>query len=351
VASDIGSQIVTIRFHRPVDSDVVNKRFRDIRMLGIYKGGRMSWNAGMVTLSPLVCEISDGTHQIRVETTVNVTQALASGQYLVLRWTYTGVVDTDFMEIISANSIDTNDVVVGRVVGTNVVYTERTTPDTHHLFLRIEAEDIPNQNVRIRAGVGHKGSEHSPVADNHLDLSSYAGKTVYVYVSDTGGVTASDEAVDYVGKALLAKVVVPASPGVITNDAIEDVRSFITPPAIPDGLTIERGVNGNLQVRAIFGVWNDRNNDGVADSVAINTVYLAATDGLVTAQAAGSSSNLNIIGYTDGNNPPTTDRGATSVDYTGTQHLTLFVRKGDYWKVSVSGSYTGPKIQWLPIGN
>ena len=263
MASDIGSQTVTIRFHRPVDSDVVNKRFKDTRMLGIYKGGRMSWTGGSVTLTPLVCEISDGTHQVRVETTSNVTLALPSGRYLVLRWAYTGVVDTDFMEIISTVVPETNDIVVGKVVGSTPNYAERTTPDTHHLLLRVEEMEEPSTSVRVRAGIGHAGSAHNAISDQHLDLTAYSGNTVYIYVDDSGGVNASDEAVDYVGKALLAKIACPASPGVITNSIIEDVRSFVTPPAIPDGNSMTRDSNGKLEVK----------NDGVTLAKIASDLY------------------------------------------------------------------------------
>jgi len=255
VASDEGSQIVTVRFHRPVDSDIVNKRFRNIRTLGIYKGGYLTITTPpKVSLSPLVCEISDGTHQVRVETTVAVTKDLSeSKSYLVLNWDYSGVENTDFMEITTSSNPDPNDIIVGKgffeaSVLTSIDYSERTTPDTHHLFLRVEEMETPSKSVRVRAGVGHKASAHNAIIDQVVDLSAYSsGNIIYVYVNDSGGVTHSKTAADYVGKALLAKIVMPAD-GIVENSDIEDVRSFITPPAIPDGSSITRSSSGKLSV-------------------------------------------------------------------------------------------------------
>ena len=259
MASDEGSQIVTIRFHRPVDSDVVNKRFQDIRMLGIHKGGYLTITAApQVSLSPLVCEISDGTHQVRVETTVAVTKTLTVGNpYLILSWDYSGVEDTDFMVITTSGLPDEDDIIVGKGIFTEGVltsidYSNRTSPDTHHLFLRVEEMETPSTYVKVRAGVGHAASAHSSIVDRNVLISGYSGgDEVYVYVNDAGGIAHSKTAANYVGKALLAKIVYPAD-GIIENSDIEDTRSFITPPAIPDESSITRNSTGKLQVKTSF---------------------------------------------------------------------------------------------------
>jgi hypothetical protein len=85
-----------------------------------------------------------------------------------------------------------------------------------------------------------------------------------------------------------------------------------------------------------FGSWASKSN---------NTVYQAATDGFVVAlnnQYAGE-----IKGYTDGSNPPTTQRAWSSANNGGDtgRDITMPVRKGDYWKVT-----GGTTIYWLPIG-
>ncbi len=254
MASDVGAQVVTIRFQRPVDSDIVNKRFMDIRQLGIQKGGYLTKTGGdNVSLSALVCEISDGTHQVRVETTIAVTRTLTEGSpYLVLNWAYTGVVNTDYMVIETSSSPDANDLVIGKGIFvasalSTIDYSERSTPSTLSLFLRVEATETPSTSVRVRAGIGHAGSAHSAVIDQVVDLSGYSlDDVIYVYVNDSGGVAHSATASTYAGKALLAKIIYPA--GVIANSIIADVRSFITSPAIPDEVTIELSSTGKLQI-------------------------------------------------------------------------------------------------------
>lgn len=257
MAADEGSQKVTIRFHRPVDSDIVNRRFKGIRPVGIYSGGYLTKTGGNnVSLSTLICEVSDGTHQVRVETTVAVTKTLSeAAPYLVLNWTYSGVENTDYAVIETSGSPDANDVVIGKgefvaSALSTINYAERTTPGTHNLFLRVEETETPSTSVRVRAGVGHAASAHTAIIDQIVDLSGYTlDDEIYIYVNDTGGVAHSKLLADYGGKALLAKIVFPA--GAIDNDDIEDVRSFVTPPAIPDNETIERDTNGKLRLRAI----------------------------------------------------------------------------------------------------
>lgn len=368
MASDVGAQVVTIRFQRPVDSDIVNKRFMDIRQLGIQKGGYLTKTGGdNVSLSALVCEISDGTHQVRVETTIAVTRTLTEGSpYLVLNWAYTGVVGTDYMVIEISSNPDANDLVIGKGIFvasalSTIDYSERSTPTTLPLFLRVEATETPSTSVRVRAGVGHAGSAHNLVVDQIVDLSGYSlDDVIYIYVNDTGGIAHSATAETYAGKALLAKIVYPA--GAIANSIIVDVRSFLTSPAIPDEETIKRDTNGKLQVQidevtidkdgtgklrvaSLFGSWVSRS---------VNTVYQAATDGFVTARFTGATSG-HIEGYTDGNNPPTIMRLATRFHriasdsgYLQAASITLPVRKGDYWKI-VSGSTT--IVYWVSTGS
>ena len=90
----------------------------------------------------------------------------------------------------------------------------------------------------------------------------------------------------------------------------------------------------------ILGTWETKAN---------NTVYEAATDGLVTAWATSGPSGSWVLGYTDGNNPPITVRahcaGGSSSAGT-TLGITMPVRKGDYWKV------TGANVvNWISLGS
>lgn len=100
--------------------------------------------------------------------------------------------------------------------------------------------------------------------------------------------------------------------------------------AIANGAVQLAGVSG------VFGAWVSQSN---------NTVYQASTDGFVIAY--NSAGATEVIGLTDGNNPPTTKRiGITSPGGGYPSGITMPVRKGDYWKV------TGADVvYWLPLGS
>ncbi len=85
-----------------------------------------------------------------------------------------------------------------------------------------------------------------------------------------------------------------------------------------------------------FGMWESKSN---------NTVYEAATDGIVTAYTVNNAAAQNIEIKTDGNNPPTTRRiyNVTDLYPTGTM---CPVKKGDYWKAEGLAQF----VWWLPLG-
>jgi len=275
--TNLGSQIVTIKYYDPVDSYLVNIRHEATRPVGIYKGGHATiTNAatGAVSLSPLVCEISDGTYQVRVETSVAVSKVLveSSAEYLILRWNYTGAT-SDYMEILATNSFDSNDLIIGKGIWTagsltSIVYTERTVPDQHRYFLKIEPTETPGTSVRVRPGRVHSGSGFLSIVDQLINLGAYSvGNVVYIYINDTGGVTHSATAATYAGMALLAKVTIPAD-GILDEDQIEDARCFIDSPAIPDNTTIQRSSTGKLKlVDGVISLYTPRWSVSVADNL------------------------------------------------------------------------------------
>jgi len=75
-----------------------------------------------------------------------------------------------------------------------------------------------------------------------------------------------------------------------------------------------------LGLGTVFGAWGTKSGD---------TVYQAATDGLVVAYTTGDQG---MEGYTDGSTSPTTlvTKEGWS-DYTKNSAVTFPVRKGDYW--------------------
>ena len=63
MATDIGNQVVTVKFFDPIDSSVVNKIALDTRKKGIYSGGYLTKVSDVsASLSALSCEIGDGTY-------------------------------------------------------------------------------------------------------------------------------------------------------------------------------------------------------------------------------------------------------------------------------------------------
>jgi hypothetical protein len=85
----------------------------------------------------------------------------------------------------------------------------------------------------------------------------------------------------------------------------------------------------------------------------------ATTDGTVEVviTEAGNETQGSALGYTDSNADPSTLIRADSVHNGGTPNhtkpyggFTMQVRKGDYWKVVVSGSIGSIGVRWLPYG-
>jgi len=264
---DQGSQIVSIIFHASAQSSIVNRRHKDTRMLGIYTGGYITpVPPSNVSLSPLVCEISDGTHQVRVETTKAVSLPVAKAtEWVVLRWTYTGVAADDYMAILAVDSPLTNDIVVGKCSFTvtgdllGFDYSERSDPDIQHLFLRVEPTGGTELRVRIRGGRIQTNSGVVDIADQTSDLFTppTLSKVYLVYVTaagviaidSSGTASATPVAPSYKGKLVLAEVTLASTDTSITADKIEDTRSWIIQPTVPDGTTLELDSNGKLKVK------------------------------------------------------------------------------------------------------
>ena len=93
-------------------------------------------------------------------------------------------------------------------------------------------------------------------------------------------------------------------------------------------------------------------------SKSVDTVYQAASDGLVLFSVeVTSTNNGRWVGFSDSSNPPTTQRtnaGAT-ITVAGQTHdlsFTMPVRKGDYYKVLTNASTGAPSpvVYWAPLG-
>ena len=88
-----------------------------------------------------------------------------------------------------------------------------------------------------------------------------------------------------------------------------------------------------LGLGSLLGAWETK---------ADNTVYQAATDGFVLCRG---TTDIAVVGYTDGSNPPTTERIRQASSQNSINSFTMPVRKNDYWKVT-----GGSVIYWIPLG-
>jgi len=335
------NQTVTLLFLTPADSRRINVRFQDIRQTGIYEGGYFSdtggsGSVGNIVLYPLVCEISDGVYQVRIATTSTTTGITPiDGEYVVLRWAYTGDENVDIASVYTTASPLPTDLILAKVSVSSGVssfdYNDadypRSTPNTLDLHLKPEAPDAAmiansqSMKIRVRAGRIQTSSGNVDVADQQT-VSAFTSETgvTYglVYIDDSGvaqitsnaGVTSLP---DYAGKRVVAEVTLPDSTTLITQDMIKDVRAFLSPSNE-------------------FGSWTAKNDD---------TIYQAETSGFVI---AFSVSDTSPKGFTDGNPDPTGSQVAgTRNNYGGT--ITFPVRKNDYWKVENCTT-----VNWLPFG-
>ena len=249
--ANTGSQIVSLIHYMAATSPNVNRRHQDVRLTGIYTGGRLSVVDGptkAASLSVLVCEISDGTYQVKVQTTVAVSlTAVLISPYFVLRWTYTGAA-SDFMEILAVDAPLANDIVLGKSIFTeggdlqgfdygDTSY-PRSTPNTQDLFLKVEPTEISELHVRVRAGQIHASTGIKTVSDQKSTVftAPTADSKVYLLYVDTDGTiainssgteAASPEAPSYDGKIVLAEITLASTDTNIAATNIKDVRNFI----------------------------------------------------------------------------------------------------------------------------
>ncbi len=257
--ADSGVQQVTIKFYDAVDSLESNERFRDIRPTGVYAGGYLSKiNDTTVRITPFVAEVQSKIttpyYQVKIETTATVDVTVGtSTPYVVIRWSYTGVANDDYAEMLGVASPDTRDVIIGECVFsgstlTGFDYVERHTPLVMNLVCRVEPEETPSMYVRVRAGMVHAGDSAVIVADQLTSVLVAPGsgsKTGAVYIDDTGAIQVSSD-FTWAGQLVLAEIALIQSQTQITAADITDVRAFLTPSAIPDDTTIRRDVTTGL---------------------------------------------------------------------------------------------------------
>ena len=243
--SNLGTQTISVKYFDGVNSPVVNNIALDVRKTGIYSGGYLTKVSDVtVTLSPLTCEIGDGTYQVRAKTAADVSITVASATpYVVLRWIYTGNASADYLDFkaVAVGDILATDLIVGlcSYTGsslTGIVYTSRNTPNVMDLFLKVEPTVAASMYVRVRAGRVNYGSVNYDIADQLTSVIVVPGSnsridlvqvnTSGAIVVTSGAIAASPVAPDYGGLVTLAQITVVAGQTQITASSIKDVRSF-----------------------------------------------------------------------------------------------------------------------------
>lgn len=269
--ADVGSQTLSLKYGAPGNSAEVNRRFVDVRPVGIYEGGVLSVvDNTHASLSAVVCEIGDGTHQVRVATTVAVSILVAQATpYIIFRWSYTGTT-SDYMEILAVNSssILATDLVVAKCTFTGggalngFDYGDSTYPRTHPNTQDFSLKVVPATGMRMYVQPGYfqdsaqatlipfqlTDAITAPASNSQIFLVYIDTATGTVGV-DTSGVAAASPVVPaYNGKLVLAEVTVASTTTTIIGSMIKDVRPHVTyGKEAVDGTSVTRNTSGALK--------------------------------------------------------------------------------------------------------
>jgi hypothetical protein len=313
VASNVGQQQISVKYHDPVNSDIVNQRFFNIRPVGIVKGGYVTYSGSSpsIDISPLVCEIKDrggDTNQIRMETTISVSLSMAaSTPYAVLRWDHELSASTDYVTIAAVTTPEETDLVIGKAsfTGANVSgfsYEERTFANDRSSFLKVTPiyPTASATSVRIMQGLimTSTAAGYILVDEQTLDLSSVAGTTLYIYVDTTGAVRATATKLLAARNILLAKVTKDGS--TITEKDIQDLRGFLTGPILVDDATIQKNDNNQLKViDDVFVTMTDDETVAGTKTFTSSPLVPTATAGDSSAKAASTAFVQNAVNNAD----------------------------------------------------
>jgi len=389
MAVNVGSQTVTLIYFTPAVVETVNNRSKEIQPTGIYKGGYLMVVDGThCQLSPLICEIGDGTYQVKVETAAVVNIVVASGTpYVVLRWVHDlAVQSNDYMDFVITATPAANDLVVAKCLFTAGALTgfdygdtayPRSFPKQPRMYLKVDSTEESELRVQIHGGYvqGSAGSTLvadqksssivAPTTSSKIYLVCVDPDTGIISVDSSGTESATPTAPAYAGRLVLAEITLSVGNTSIPNSKIKDVRPFVCRLPGVDNITLEYASGGKLQIKAVGtpnindaavtaskmgAVFGSRTSvDSLGNPLAKTNVYRAMSDGFVTAWVYMPQSQTLAI-YTDASNPPTTMIGKfVPGEETGTGSLTIPIRQNDYWKMTSSSGT--PTVYWLPLGN
>jgi len=357
--TNFGNQTLAINYYDQVNSNEVDTINQGIIQTGIYSGGYLTGVSDVsVSLSLLTCIIGDGTYQVRVQTTTVITPFTVSTStpWVVLRWSYVASAN-NWMQVVAvaAGSILSTDLIVGQCVFagstlTGFNYSLRTSPMTSTVMLRVEPTDgVASMYLHVRAGRVNYGASNliivdqltplftAPLSGSRIDLVQVNTSGVVIVTQGVAG--GSPVAPNYGNLLTLAEVTLASGQTSITSTSINDVRG-------------QNLVNmASLQAYIASQV----PTFGTPSACSTNTVYAAATSGFVNAfmTLGTGGENGQVVGYTDGANPPVTmwgQMGNNMLANNWYNSMMFPVTKGNYWRVVTIGSMQQITVFWTPFG-
>lgn len=326
-----GNQVISVGYKDPANAWVVNKRHLGTRARGIYKGGLLSKVSDVsVEISPLLCEIGDANHQVRVETSgIATVEVNSSTPVIVLRWAY--IEETvNFMDILAVTeaSVQENDIIVGKAIYIGLTlqgfsYVTRTVPLSMSTLLKV----VPTSPVSMRLHVkGGRISFKKSYLVEEQDTSAFVAPTAkpridFIYVDKDGLIKVAKgaeadvpEPASMSGKVVLA--LVKLSPGMtdITEDDLVDVRSFLAGGSGGGGSAFDISQEGHgflvgdilavsetglVYVKAIADTMANANRVvGVVSEVPDVDNYVLSTGGLIEGLSGLTPGNLYYLSNT-----------------------------------------------------
>jgi hypothetical protein len=222
---------------------------------------------------------------------------------------YTGDETDDYMSIITTATPLANDLVVGKCTftgGGNLQgfdYTERSTPNTQDLFLKVEVTGDLDLRVRVRAGRIQNGNASIIIPDQKSGLfvpPAENSRIDLVYVNVATGAITIEQGVSgispfvpsYAGKLVLAEVTLQSTSTSITSDMIQDARNFASRITEPDNVYLEYSSSGKLQLKDA-SITNAKITNNTIESSKLKTYdsgWFAVTTGVTYTKAHGLAS-------------------------------------------------------------
>jgi len=240
-----GNQDIQFKYYDPLNSDHFDKRNQSIIPCGIYTGGLLTKvDNSNAQLSPLICEIQDGTQQARVETQSNYTVGVAPATpYVVLSWDWQAL-SSWYMDIkaVADPSVDPDYLVVGKCIYagptlTGFEYAERSSPLSMADFLKCLPLESPAMYVRCTSGWCSYGASRinvaaqnspaiaAPLVNPRIDLAYIdSGGNLLI---ELGAEDPSPTPPDHSGKIVLAEITLTVGQTTIDTGDITDARPFL----------------------------------------------------------------------------------------------------------------------------